>query len=193
MYMAPEQMIEGAIDPRVDVYAAGIVLYEMLAGRPPFRAPSVAETFVAVLHDDMPRLSTLRPGLPVALVELVHRACSRRPDGRYACATDMRLALEAVLPEMDSVEVGAPMLLAQDYEQSPTLVWRRDPQVEASGSLRRGARPLPWVLARTLRKAERSADSGSGPRALLPVGFRASRRTPVWAHVSGWREESVSL
>jgi serine/threonine-protein kinase len=193
MYMAPEQMIEGAIDPRVDVYAAGIVLYEMLAGRPPFRAPSVAETFVAVLHDDMPRLDVLRPGLPAALVELVHKACSRRPDGRFASASDMRLALEAVLPAMDSVEIGAPLLLEQNDEQSPTLVWRRDSQVEASGSQRRGARPLPWVLARTLRKADRSAHSGSGPRALLPVGFRASRRTPVWARASGWREESASL
>lgn len=193
MYMAPEQMIEGAIDPRVDIYAAGIVLYEMLAGRPPFRAPSVAETFVAVLHDEMPALDTLRPGLPTALIELVKKATSKRPDGRFTSATEMRLALEAVLPEMDTVEMGAPLLLEQNEEQSPTLVWRREPLLEVSGSQRRAARPMPWGLARTLRKAERTSDSGSGPRSLTPVGFRASRRPPVWAKVSGWREESASL
>jgi serine/threonine protein kinase len=192
MYMAPEQMLEGAIDPRVDVYAAGIVLYEMLTGRPPFRAPSVAETFVAVLHDEMPRLDTLRPGLPAALVELVHKATSRRPDGRYASASEMRIALQALLPEMEQVEIGAPLLLEQNDEQSPTLVWRRDPQVEASGSQRRGARPLPWALARTLRKADGST-SRSGARALTPVGFRAIRRAPICARGAGWLEESASL
>jgi serine/threonine-protein kinase len=193
MYMAPEQMIEGAIDPRVDVYAAGIVLYEMLAGRPPFRAPSVAETFVAVLHDEMPRLDLLRPGLPAALVELVHKATSRRPDGRFATARDMRVALEALASDMAEIEVGMPLFTEQNDEQCPTLVWRRDPNVEASGEQRRGARPLPWALARTLRKSDRPSQSGSGPRSLLPVGFRAARRAPLWPKVTGWREESAML
>jgi serine/threonine protein kinase len=190
MYMAPEQMIEGAIDPRVDIYAAGVVLYEMLAGRPPFRAPSVAETFVAVLHDEMPRLDALRPGLPAALVELVHRAANKRPDGRFASAHDMRVALEAVLPEVAQIDVGLPPLAEHNEEQSPTLVWRRDPQVDESGAQRRGARPMPWALARTLRKSEPS-HLGSGPRAVTPIGFRVSRRAPLWPKVSGWRESAL--
>jgi serine/threonine-protein kinase len=191
MYMAPEQMIEGAIDVRVDVYAAGIVLYEMLAGRPPFRAPSVAETFVAVLHDEMPRLEVLRPGLPEALVALVHKATSKRPDGRFASTCDMRVALEALLPTLAELEVGVPMLSEQSDEQCPTLVWRREPEVEASGELRRGARPLPWGLARTLRKSDRPSQSGSGPRSRPPVGFRAPR-PPLWPKV-GWIEQSAML
>ncbi len=191
MYMAPEQMIEGAIDPRVDIYAAGIVLYEMLAGRPPFRAPSVAETFVAVLHDEMPRLDVLRPGLPQALVQLVHRAASKRPDGRFASAHDMRVALEALLPEVAQIDVGMPLLAEHNEEQSPTLVWRRDPQVDESGAQRRGARPMPWALARTLRKSEPGLDSGSAPRALTPIGFRVNRRAPLWAKASGWRESAL--
>jgi serine/threonine-protein kinase len=191
--MAPEQMIEGAIDPRVDIYAAGIVLYEMLAGRPPFRAPSVAETFVAVLHDEMPRLDVLRPGLPQALVELVHKASSKRPDGRFSSARDMRVALEALVPAMERIEVGMPLLTEQTEEQCPTLVWRRDSQIEASGELRRGARPLPWGLARTLRKSERPSLSGSGPRSLTPVGFRAARRVPLWSKATGWLEESAMV
>jgi hypothetical protein len=127
------------------------------------------------------------------LVELVRKATSKRPDGRHASATEMRLALEAVLPEMDNVDIGAPLLLEQNDEQSPTLVWRRDPLVAESGAQRRGARPMPWSLARTLRKAERNSDPGSGPRALTHMGFRASRRVPVFAKAAGWREESASL
>jgi serine/threonine-protein kinase len=100
MYMAPEQMLGQPVDARTDLYAAGIMLYELLAGRPPYPANSVAEVFAAVLRDDITPLSALRAGLPAALHEAVRKAISRKPDDRFDSARDMRKALEAGLAEV---------------------------------------------------------------------------------------------
>jgi serine/threonine-protein kinase len=193
MYMAPEQMIEGAIDQRVDVYAAGIVLYEMLAGRPPFRAPSVAETFVAVLHDEMPQLQVLRPGLPDSLVELVRKAAAKAPGQRFDNASAMRRALEAVLPELPVREVDAsPTLWERSDEASPTLIWQRPTDLAHSSAHRRYPRPLPESWARTLRAATRERGSQHGLPGLTPIGFRARRPTAT-AKPGGWRVVSACL
>lgn len=190
MYMAPEQMTEGAIDPRVDIYAAGIVLYEMLAGRPPFRAPSVAETFVAVLHDEMPKLDTLRPGLPASLSALVHKAAARRAPNRFASAHEMRLALEAAMAELPAIEQGQPPFHAQPEEHSPTLVWKRSHALDETADQPRYGRPLPASLARTLHAANARDSSLLLPS--VPVGFLARRPVVPAAKLNGgWRVESA--
>jgi serine/threonine-protein kinase len=190
MYMAPEQMIEAAIDPRVDVYAAGVVLYEMLAGRPPFRAPSVAETFVAVLHDEMPRLDLLRPDLPAKLVNVVHKAAARRADDRFDSVLAMRRALSEASAELPAGAAGQLLAASQPEEHSPTLVWKRCEVAQSSASHLRG-RPLPASLARTLRLVRHDGAIPLLP-STTPVGFRA-RPSPAARAVGGWRVQSVSF
>lgn len=193
MYMAPEQMIEGAIDQRVDIYAAGIVLYEMLAGRPPFRAPSVAETFVAVLHDELPELETLRPGLPPSLVAVVKKAASKAPAQRFETALEMLRALEAVLPELPASDPAEPALLWERAdEQSPTLIWQRPTELAQSRSQPRYARPLPSSWARTLRRPERPARAVHASLSPSALGFRA-RRPATAAKPNGWSVVSACL
>lgn len=191
MYMAPEQMTEGAIDPRVDIYAAGVVLYEMLAGRPPFRAPSVAETFVAVLHDEMPQLSALRPDLPEELTAVVHKAAARKADARFGSAHEMRLALEAAMQTLPAQEQAWDILVPRAEEQSPTLVWKRVPRADESSEYRRYGRPLPASLARTLKPARRERESILPTT--TPVGFRARPRAIAAKAVGGWRVQSLSF
>jgi serine/threonine protein kinase len=191
MYMAPEQMTESAIDPRVDIYAAGVVLFEMLAGRPPFRAPSVAETFVAVLHDEMPQLCALRPDLPEELAAVVHKAAARKADERYGSAREMRLALEAAMQALPVGEPGQEIFVARSEEHSPTLIWQRAPQVEESNEYRRYGRLLPASVARTLKPPRRRRDSILPTT--TPVGFRARRRPIAAKAVGGWRVQSVSF
>jgi eukaryotic-like serine/threonine-protein kinase len=195
MYMAPEQMTEGVIDPRVDIYAAGVVLYEMLAGRPPFRAPSVAETFVAVLHDEMPKLEVLRPGLPASLVTVVHKAAARRAGDRFGTALEMRQALEAALRDVPAIEAGQPAIHPQLEEHSPTLVWKRTEEAEDSSEQRRYGRPLPASLARTLRAATRRDPTDSGlVLPSCPVGFIARRPAVAAAKVAGgWRVQPATF
>lgn len=175
MYMSPEQMLEGKVDQRADIYAAGVVLFEMLAGRPPFCAPSVAAMFVAVLHDVMPNLGELRPDLPPELVALVHKAASRNIDDRFESAREMRVLLEracALLPAQP--EPTRELFASPSSDQLPTVRWKYDRRQPSDG--RRRARLLPMSLALTLKPAR------SGPRSSLVGWAKAgflTRRAPV--------------
>ncbi|MER6468382.1 Stk1 family PASTA domain-containing Ser/Thr kinase [Streptomyces collinus] len=81
-YLAPEQIEQGTADPRVDVYACGVVLYEMLTGGKPHSGDSPAQILYKHIHEDVPAPSALVPGLARELDELVAVATARTPDGR---------------------------------------------------------------------------------------------------------------
>ncbi|KOV93708.1 serine/threonine protein kinase [Streptomyces sp. NRRL B-3648] len=81
-YLAPEQIEQGTTDARVDVYACGVVLYEMLTGGKPHAGDSPAQVLYKHIHEDVPPPSALVPGLPYALDELVASATARTPDIR---------------------------------------------------------------------------------------------------------------
>ncbi|MEU1848932.1 Stk1 family PASTA domain-containing Ser/Thr kinase [Streptomyces sp. NPDC019990] len=81
-YLAPEQMENGTADPRVDVYACGVMLYEMLTGDKPHDGDSPAVILYKHLHDDVPPPSAAVPGLAYELDELVASATARTPDVR---------------------------------------------------------------------------------------------------------------
>ena len=89
-YMAPEQARGGSTGPATDVYGAGIVLYEMLAGHPPFMERSAVELALRHLNDPPPPLPDRTPA---ALVEVVERALAKRPEDRYGTAAAMAEAL----------------------------------------------------------------------------------------------------
>jgi serine/threonine-protein kinase len=94
-YLAPEQVRGEPVDPRTDIYSLGVVLYEMLCGRPPFTADTDAATALARLHRDPLRPRQVRANVPRALEEVVGRAMAREPGQRYASASDLRAALLA--------------------------------------------------------------------------------------------------
>ncbi|MFF4271708.1 Stk1 family PASTA domain-containing Ser/Thr kinase [Streptomyces sp. NPDC001536] len=81
-YLAPEQIESGTADPRVDVYACGVVLYEMLTGEKPHDGDSPAVVLYKHLHEDVPPPSGIVPGLAYELDELVASATARTPDIR---------------------------------------------------------------------------------------------------------------
>jgi eukaryotic-like serine/threonine-protein kinase len=97
-YLAPEQVAGASVDHRADLYAAGIVLYEALTGRPPFDG----ETHIAVatkrLTTDPPPPGALRPGIPRPLEAATMRALARDPDERFQTAEEMNAALDRAAP-----------------------------------------------------------------------------------------------
>lgn len=92
-YLAPEQLSEGRVDGRADLYALGIVMYECLTGAPPFRGETRAASAVMRLHSDPVDPRRLRPGVPPGLADTIMQALSRDPDDRHSSAADLRAAL----------------------------------------------------------------------------------------------------
>jgi len=95
--MSPEQVRGAGVDPRSDVFACGVILYEMLARRRPFAEETAAETMTAILRDDPTPLARLDASLPPALVSVVERCLEKDPEERFHSAHDLALALEAAL------------------------------------------------------------------------------------------------
>ena len=92
-YMSPEQAAGDPIDYRSDVYALGVVLFEMLAGERPFEAESPIGLLLKHLQAPVPSVRALRPELSPAVDEVVHRALAKDPDDRFASAGELARAL----------------------------------------------------------------------------------------------------
>jgi serine/threonine protein kinase len=104
-YMAPEQLLNKAIDGRADVFALGVCLHEMLSGMRLHKRASMRETLSAVLHEPPPPLRSVLPDLPEALDAIVQRALAKEPDQRFASAGEFQAALEHF--QAESGEVGS--------------------------------------------------------------------------------------
>ncbi|MEL6985140.1 MAG: protein kinase, partial [Actinomycetota bacterium] len=101
-YLAPEQVTGEPVDPRADIYALGIVLFEAATGGPPFLADTDAATALARLREEAPRCRERRADVPVALDEIIAKAMARNPDDRY----DRALSLRSALANVDLTQVG---------------------------------------------------------------------------------------
>ncbi|WP_367041024.1 Stk1 family PASTA domain-containing Ser/Thr kinase [Streptomyces sp. Je 1-332] len=115
-YLAPEQIEHGTADTRVDVYACGVVLYEMLTGAKPHSGESPAQVLYQHLHEDVPPPSAAVPGLAVELDDLVASATARTPDVRphdaVALLGQARLARAAL--SVEQLDAVPPQALAAD-------------------------------------------------------------------------------
>jgi serine/threonine protein kinase/tetratricopeptide (TPR) repeat protein len=98
-YMSPEQVRGRAADARSDIFAAGVLLLEMLSGKHPFRRDSEAETMAAILNEDPTELADPARPLAPALVRLIARCLEKSPEKRFHSARDLALDLEALAAE----------------------------------------------------------------------------------------------
>ena len=106
LYLAPEQVADKPADHRADLYATGVVLYEMLTGRPPFKAETDLATATMRLTQDPRPPGALRAGIPRALEHVVMRALAREPEDRYQSAAEMRAALDRMAGDRSVSPVG---------------------------------------------------------------------------------------
>jgi len=125
-YMAPEQIRGDRGGPETDVYALGVILYEMLAGRPPFRSTNPLATMYQHLNMQAEPLHRVRSDVPETLAAIVARAMRRRAAERFATAEEMVAALRA--PD----------------EADVTVLRRPDPPL--SSPLREGLLRHPFVI-----------------------------------------------
>jgi HAMP domain-containing protein/predicted Ser/Thr protein kinase len=101
-YMSPEQALGEKIDGRSDLFAAGIVLYQMLAGERPFRADSLVAIAAKIIKEDPPPLAAKRPEVPAALRRVIDRCLAKKPDQRYQTGQELAEALKKVLIQIDA-------------------------------------------------------------------------------------------
>ncbi|WP_328418910.1 Stk1 family PASTA domain-containing Ser/Thr kinase [Micromonospora sp. NBC_00389] len=181
-YVAPELVTEGRADPRTDVYSAGIVLFEMLTGRVPYDGDRPVDVAWQHVDRDVPAPSTLVPGLPSILDDLVQRATRRDPGARPADAgvllAEVQVARDAlgdansrttVLRRVtDEPPVSQPTMMVATVRPAERPAWARLPEGGNQGPGRRRAAPEPaeglWS-----RLAELRSTVMGNPRGRLAV------------------------
>ena len=108
-YLSPEQLTTGAADARSDVYAAGIMCYEMLTGHPPYLGDSAMDIAYRHVHQDVPAPSGAVPDIPVELDDLVLRATRRDPMARPANAAEFLAELSRLRSVLGIEPVPVPV------------------------------------------------------------------------------------
>ena len=99
-YIAPEQARGETITAAVDQYALGVVLYELLAGRPPYTGPTPLAVLSQILIGKFPDIRTLNEAVDEPLAAIVHRTLSAEPNDRFSSVTEMMTALDALVPPL---------------------------------------------------------------------------------------------
>jgi serine/threonine protein kinase, bacterial len=107
-YLSPEQVSTGDASPASDVYAVGILTYELLTGATPFTGDTALTVAYQRMDHDVPPPSTVIAGVPRQFDELVRRATARDPADRYSDAEDMAVELEAIVDELGLPDFRVP-------------------------------------------------------------------------------------
>jgi TolB-like protein/tetratricopeptide (TPR) repeat protein len=176
-YMSPEQANgDQRIDPRTDVYSLGCVLYELLAGEPPYTGPTAQVMMMKRLTEPVPSVRRVRPSVPEAVDQAIQRALAPVPADRFATAGQLAQALQPAAATVTSTPTSTPTVVAPS---APVAAIGAPPPPS-----RRSARRVPLaVLTLGLgfavglgvlfawRRSRAVAESETGPRVLAVLPF----------------------
>lgn len=166
-YMAPEQLLEGTVDARTDVYALGVTLHELLALRPPFHETSQERLRQQILHGVAAPLRQQNPDVPRDVETIVAVARDRDPERRYPTAEALAADLERFLQHrpIQARPIGAWLRTVRWSQRHPALAM-------AAGLLLLGLATtpvlVPWMRADAVEQSRSNLDSAlAGVRGLM--------------------------
>ena len=180
LYMAPEQIRGNSLDGRADQFSWGVVAYEILAGRLPWRGADALAAMASILTDDVDRDALDAASVPRAVQDIVLRALSRRPEDRFASMDDAVRALEAAARGGEPAGVPVPSVTAAQLfstsEVSEVLgkAVERQAQAESQGMPKLGFDDLLAIAAEvgidpnSLREASRALRARKQEPSLAP-------------------------
>ncbi|MFE6699550.1 Stk1 family PASTA domain-containing Ser/Thr kinase [Streptomyces sp. NPDC057718] len=176
-YLAPEQIEHGTADTRSDVYACGVVLYEMLTGAKPHTGENAAQVIYQHLNSDVPAPSAVVPGLPVALDSLVASATARNPEVRPHDAVLLLAETREARAGLTDAELDAvpPQALADSHDGADdrtSVIPRALPEDGDGDGVHRTSRlamPPAGPAAPAQRRAGRRGPFGGPHRRLIIV------------------------
>ena len=181
-YMSPEQASGGEVDGRSDIYALGCVLYELLAGQPPFTGPSTQAILARHLADPVPPLRTVRQTVSPGLERVVIKALEKSPGDRFTTAGGFAAALDAARAgRSDRGRLAARIGLVAGMAISAGVVWRL--LAQAGVSLDRN-KVVVFPLAEAIAPSQRGA---AGYEVALMIESGLERTEPL-SWIDGWSE-----
>src|SRR5512135_274947 len=140
-YLAPEQIRGEAIDGRTDVFALGVLSYELLTYRKPFRGEHLSTILYKILNENPEPMAQIAPEVPPALVAVVHRALAKHPAERYQSMEDLRKDLQLVHRELVGASARYPVTqILPDTVRAPRPPSGDEDATQATPS--RGVNPL---------------------------------------------------
>jgi serine/threonine protein kinase len=183
-YMAPEQVRGDPLTRRTDVYAASVVLWEVLTGKRLFYAENEASVLARVLNADVPPPSTIVPSLPRSFDRVVLRGLERDPAKRYASAREMAADLDAVVGVASPTEIGewVERTAADELRERAALI----AEIERSAA---EAVEVPQLAS----SPAKDRDAGSGKRARESHWHQTTKREGVPAIRDVSQVSSLSL
>lgn len=168
-YMSPEQIKGERIDARTDIYSLGVVLFEMVGGRPPFEADSAMTLMMMHITDPVPDLAQIRPGVPADLVAVINKALAKDPAQRYQTAAELVAALGDIRPDgpaAGATVVEQPAIDSTYVESTPVALPPEQTFAEPAAAATREAPPASVVP----RQATSTAPAAMGNQRLLMAG-----------------------
>jgi Tol biopolymer transport system component len=177
-YMAPEQLEGGEADGRTDIFALGLLLYEMTTGQKAFSGKSQASLMGAVMHSEPPSVSSAKPMTPPAFDRVVKTCLAKDPDDRFQTAHDVKLQLQWIAEGGSAAGVAAPVAARRKSREK--LAWALVPVAALAAAaatvlvIRLRSEP-PRVIQSSLLPPEKSSFAFEfGPMALSPDGRRVA-------------------